>query len=152
MSHPESTATRDAAAPAQPPAPAPAPNESPSVVSRSVVKGGFRFTLVDSRWWWSSGMYMLLGIRTEHISRYQPSTRLLLTHLDPDGRRSAAQAWTHLRSGQGPVAFTSRIVGLDKVIRPVFVTASADGHRSVTVVSGVIQWEAAVWPVQRSAR
>jgi hypothetical protein len=39
------------------------------------------------------------------------------------------------------VAFGTRIVGLDAVVRPVFVTASADGHRTVSAVSGVIQLE-----------
>jgi hypothetical protein len=133
MSHPESTATRGTSMRA-PQVPGPA-------AIAGLVKGGFRYTLTDGRWWWSSGMYMLLGIDTKQLCDYPPSTRLLLAHLLPADRRSVAQAWTHLRTGRGPVAFGTRIVGLDAVVRPVFVTASADGHRTVSAVSGVIQLE-----------
>ena len=144
MSHPESTALHGATMRA-PQLPGPAD-------SRNAVKGGFRFTPADGRWWWSPGMYMLLGVAADDQVRYPPSTRLLLTHLPPQYRQSLARAWRHLRAGHGPVAFAARIVGLDGVTRPVFITASADGDRDVSVVSGVISWETSALPRQRAPR
>ena len=149
MSHQESTATRGGSTRELPlPGPVAAPGG---------IKGGFRFSVADGIWWWSPGMYMLLGLGRQQIAGNPPSTRLLLRHLHPADHRSVAQAWQHLRQGGGPVAFGYRIVGADGVVRPVYVTASTerDSRPGATVVSGVIALEgialdAAALPTQQS--
>lgn len=116
------------------------------------ITGGFQFRLSDGTWWWSPGMYMLLGIDQRQINQHPPSTRLLLRHLHPADRATVGEAWLHLRERGGPVAFDYRITGADGVLRPVFVTASVDRDSNGGVISGVIALETAPIPAQRSHR
>lgn len=116
------------------------------------ITGGFQFTVVDGSWWWSPGIYMLLGIDQNRIAENPPSTRLLFRHLHPADRRSVTRGWVHLRDRGGPIAFGYRIVGNDGFVRPVFVTASTDRDSRGGVISGVIALETATIPAQRSRR
>lgn len=116
------------------------------------IKGGFRFTLSTRTWWWSPGVYMLLGFDERPTAPVPAGTRLLLRHIHPTDRRSVARAWTLLRSGESPVALGFHISGVDAVVRRVFVTASAEVHSNgtVTAVSGVLHLEATLPPAQRT--
>lgn len=105
------------------------------------VKGGFRLSLTTGNWWWSAGMFQLHGYTPTQWRTVRPCGRLMLAHRHPDDRAAFAQAWRHLLSDGGVVAFRYRIVGIDGRIRPVFAMAYLDeiagsGPRFVT---GVIQ-------------
>lgn len=113
------------------------------------ITGGFQFTLADGTWWWSPGMYMLLGIELAQIAENPPNSTLLFRHLHPADRRPVVLAWRQLREG-GAAAFDCRIIGADGAVRPVFVTASTDRTSRGGVISGVIALETAAIPTQRS--
>lgn len=144
MAHQQSTAAHDGS---MRELPLPGPVGAPGGIT-----GGFQFTVVDGSWWWSPGMYMLLGIDQRQISENPPSTRLLFRHLHPADRRPVTRAWVHLRDRGGPVAVSFRIIGSDDLVRRVFVNASTDRDSRGGIISGVIALETAAIPAQRSRR
>ena len=103
------------------------------------IRGGFRLSLESGRWWWSPGMYELLGYRSGHTPA--PSTQLLLGHRHPLDRAMFERAWRHLVADGGVVAIRYRIIGVDDRVRPVFAMAYRDDtpEGRPLAVSGVIQ-------------
>jgi PAS domain-containing protein len=129
-----------------PPAPRAARPNLEHVERPAGVRGGFRYSLSTGLWWWSPGMFQMHGFRPGEYQRVRPSLRLLLAMRHPAERAALAQAWRHLRTDGGLVAFRYRIVGVDGRIRPVFVMASfdsgspdRDGGRRIGEVTGVMQ-------------
>jgi hypothetical protein len=108
------------------------------------VKGGFRLSLTTGQWWWSPGMYRLHGYLPNQWASVRPSGRLLLIHRHPDDRSAFAQAWSHLLNDGGMIAVRYRIVGFDRLVRPVFAMAYVDAPARGTgahqrEVTGVMQ-------------
>lgn len=110
---------------------------------RATLKGGFRVTLSDMSWWWSPGMFTLLGYRPEQAAQIVPTTSLVLAHRHRDDRRSVESAWAQLVTGDGVAAVHYRIVGADGITRPVFAMASTqyDDEHTPVQITGVLQLE-----------
>jgi|GEM_PF-6673771 len=116
---------------------------SEHVEPRATLRGGFRVTLQDMSWWWSPGMFSLLGYRPNQAAHIVPTTALVLAHRHRDDRRAVESAWAQLVSGDGVAALHYRIVGADGLTRPVFAMASTqyDSTRTPVLISGVLQLE-----------
>ena len=89
-------------------------------------------------------MFTLHGYPADRLPQLVPTMRLMVGHVHPDDRRSAADAWAHLIADGHLVALHYRIAGADGVVRPVFVLASTDPDKShpATVVTGVMEFDA----------
>lgn len=108
------------------------------------LKGAFRITLADGALWWSPGMFTLHGYRSGRGLRIAPTTRLMVRHVHPADQRATGDAWAHLIADGHLIALHYRVVGADRITRPVFVLASSDldqGHPP-TVVTGVMEFDA----------
>jgi hypothetical protein len=71
-------------------------------------------------------MYRLHGYPPVQWRSVRPSGRLLLAHRHPADRPAFAQAWCHLLDEGGVIAVRYRIIGVDRLVRPVFAMAYFD--------------------------
>ncbi|OLT46185.1 hypothetical protein BJF88_04875 [Cellulosimicrobium sp. CUA-896] len=98
----------------------------------------------DDRWWWSAGVYAILGLQPGEVV---PTTQLLLAHRHPDDTRPTGGTLLEALAEGEPFSHLHRIVDAHGATRTVVVTGTAvrdDAGRVVEVTGDLVDVTASV--------